>query len=150
MNRIPPQDNVKETTPSETQEAPGTGDEYLSDKKAVDLALPPDERTDHLYEAVLMLRSIDSDRRFELGAVVATPGAEEALTLAGQTPWVFLARHARGDWGHVSSDDWQENEFSIKNGLRLMSVYQTAKEETLWVITEADRSATTLLLPEEY
>jgi len=87
---------------------------------------------------------------FPLGQIVATPAALEAIEEAGQTPADFLARHAAGDWGGVSPDDAQENELSLKEGYRLMSVYWTAKEEKLYLITEADRSATTMLLPDEY
>jgi len=89
-------------------------------------------------------------RTFDLGQIVATPGALAALAEAHQTPEEFLARHQRGDWGEVSQEDYQENELSAERGFRLLSVYRTAKGVQLWVITEADRSATTLLLPEEY
>jgi hypothetical protein len=88
--------------------------------------------------------------RFALGQTIITPGAEEALELAGQTALEFLRRHITGDWGALSDDDIKENEFSLENGLRLLSRYQTAKGERLWIITEADRSATTILLPIEY
>lgn len=89
--------------------------------------------------------------RFSLGQVVATPGALAALEEAGQMPHEFLVRHMTGDWGsELSEEDVQENEFSLEHGLRLLSAYRTAKGEKFWVITEADRSATTLLLPSEY
>jgi hypothetical protein len=58
--------------------------------------------------------------------------------------------HARGDWGELSADDVAENEFSLQNGFRLLSSYATASGQKLWVITEADRALTTLLLPDEY
>jgi hypothetical protein len=87
---------------------------------------------------------------FKLGRVVATPGAIEALSHAGQTPWEFLARHARGDWGDVSEGDRQANDEAIKDSSRLLSAYQTKTGTRLWVITEADRSSTCLLLPDEY
>lgn len=87
---------------------------------------------------------------FALGQVVATPGALAALAKAGQTPLDFLSRHSGGDWGELSKDDREENDFSLKHGLRLLSSYRTAAGEKLWIITEADRSATTLLLPSEY
>jgi len=61
-----------------------------------------------------------------------------------------LARHARGDWGELSADDVAENEFSLKNGFRPLSSYATASGQKLWVIMEADRALTTLLLPDEY
>jgi len=88
--------------------------------------------------------------RFELGQTVITPGAQEALELAGQTPSEFLRRHISGDWGDLSDDDVQENEFSLEQGHRLLSRYETTKGERFWIITEADRSATTILLPIEY
>src|SRR5687767_6712521 len=88
--------------------------------------------------------------RFVLGQTVITPGAEEALQIAGQTAIEFLRRHMSCDWGELSDEDVKENEFSLKRGLRLLSRYQTAKGERLWIITEADRSATTILLPSEY
>jgi hypothetical protein len=88
--------------------------------------------------------------KFNLGQTVATPGALRALEEAGQNPIEFLARHQRGDWGDLCQEDRRENEFSLKHGFRLLSAYLTAKGVKLWVITEADRSATTILLPEEY
>ena len=88
--------------------------------------------------------------RFALGQTFITPGAEEALQIAGQTAIEFLRLHMSGDWGELSAEDLQENELSIKNGFRILSSYRTGKGQVLWVITEADRSATTLLLPSEY
>jgi len=88
---------------------------------------------------------------FSLGQLVATPGALAALAKAGQTPLEFLARHVRGDWGALTEEDRKENQLSLERGFRLLSSYRTNTGDTkLWVITEADRSATTILLPEEY
>lgn len=88
---------------------------------------------------------------FSLGQVVVTPGALIALEKAGQTPLEFLARHVRGDWGELSEEDHKENRFSLECGFQLLSTYRTNAGDTkLWVITEADRSVTTLLLPDEY
>ena len=87
---------------------------------------------------------------FPLGQTFITPGAQEALQIAGQTAIEFLRRHMSCDWGELSDDDIQENEFSLKKGFRLLSNYRTAKGQQLWIITEADRSATTVLLPSEY
>ena len=87
---------------------------------------------------------------FALGRLVATPGALELLTRAEQTPLGFLARHSRGDWGECCSEDAKEIDFSVKAGLRILSVYSTRTGAKLWIITEADRSVTTLLLPSEY
>ena len=88
--------------------------------------------------------------RFPLGQTYITPGAEEALMIAGQTGIEFLRRHMSNDWGDLSDEDVRENELSLKEGFRLLSAYRTAKGQKLWIITEADRSATTILLPDEY
>jgi len=89
--------------------------------------------------------------RFALGQTFITPGAEEALMIAGQTAIEFLRRHMSCDWGsELSDEDVQENELSLKEGFRLLSAYRTGKGQKLWIITEADRSATTVLLPSEY
>ena len=91
--------------------------------------------------------------RFPLGQVVATPGALDALAGAGRTPAEFLDRHAAGDWGDVGGEDAAENALSLARGFRLFSSYAydpadpTAK---VWIITEADRSSTCVLLPSEY
>lgn len=87
---------------------------------------------------------------FELGYVVATPGVLDTLESARQTPSEFLERHVRGDWGDMCEEDARENEFSLSRHLRLMSAYTSSTGVKIWVITEADRSVTTLLLPEEY
>jgi hypothetical protein len=88
--------------------------------------------------------------RFQLGRMVLTPGAIEALAAAGQDATEFLSRHRTGDWGDLSEEDKRENEFSVDKELRIFSAYHTAKGEKLWIITEADRSVTTILLPSEY
>ena len=88
--------------------------------------------------------------KFRLGKLVATAGALDALTESGQSPMEFVGRHLQGDWGDCCQEDRQANEDALKNGDRLFSVYRTAKGVKLWVITEADRSVTTILLPSEY
>ena len=88
--------------------------------------------------------------RFALGRTFITPGAEEALLIAGQTGIEFLRRHMACDWGELPEEDVKENEVSLKEGFRLLSAYRTGKGQKLWIITEADRSATTVLLPSEY
>ena len=88
--------------------------------------------------------------RFQLGRVVATPGALRALERAEQLPAEFLDRHVNGDWGEVPEEDKQENEFSVEHGFRIVSAYTTSAGEKIWVITEPDRSYTTILLPSEY
>ena len=84
-----------------------------------------------------------------LGRVVATPGALQLLCETGQAPFDYLARHQTGDWGELDTHDRRENQLSIKNGWRVLSSYPVG-DSKLWIITEADRSVTTLLLPEEY
>jgi hypothetical protein len=89
--------------------------------------------------------------RFTLGQIFITPGAEEALQIAGQTAIEFLRRHISCDWGsELSEDDVRENELSLIEGFRLLSNYRTSRGQRLWIITEADRSATTILLPSDY
>jgi len=88
--------------------------------------------------------------KFELGQLVATPGALSALEEAGQDAIKFVSRHASGDWGDLSEEDRNENEFSLLHGFRLLSSYRLRNGVKVWVITEADRSSTTLLLPDEY
>jgi hypothetical protein len=82
--------------------------------------------------------------------VVATPGALEAFQNATQEPLSFLQRHITGDWGTVPEEDQAENNLFVKNGFRILSAYEVDTGQKVWIITEADRSATTLLLPEEY
>jgi hypothetical protein len=86
---------------------------------------------------------------FPLGQLVMTRGAIEALAEAGQLPMEFVQRHQSGDWGEVPEQDSQENEYSLEHGFRLLSAYTLRTGIRMWIITEADRSAT-LLLPEEY
>lgn len=88
--------------------------------------------------------------RLPLGQVVATPGALAAIERAGQGPLAFLHRHASGDWGIVGEADKAANDRALRRGERILSAYRTATGEKLWVITEHDRSTTTILLPDEY
>jgi len=84
-----------------------------------------------------------------LGRIVATPGALRVLREAGEGPLHYLARHRSGDWGDLDPLDRRENELSLKHGWRVVSSYP-AGEGRIWIITEADRFVTTILLPEEY
>jgi hypothetical protein len=93
---------------------------------------------------------INRQPAFELGQIVATPGALAALKKAGQQPGEFLTRHVNREWGDLSDEDRKENDYSLEHGFRVFSSYRSNAGDKLWVITEADRSATTLLLPEEY
>lgn len=99
---------------------------------------------------------IDTQRPcFDLGQIVATPGASEALDSANQSPSEYLQRHAAGDWGAVSAEDAIANDTALVDGSRLLSAYQLPDNQRIWIITEAEdksghRLATTILLPEEY
>jgi hypothetical protein len=88
--------------------------------------------------------------KFELGRIVSTPCALEALKAAGQDPGFFLDRHVKGDWGDVCEEDKAANEDALVNGERILSAYKTLLGVRVWVITEADRASTCVLLPEEY
>lgn len=89
--------------------------------------------------------------RFPLGQTFITPGAEEALQIAGQTAIEFLRLHMSGQWGgELSEEDIFENELALKKGFRLLSSYRTSKGQAIWIVTEADRSSSTILLPCEY
>jgi hypothetical protein len=89
--------------------------------------------------------------KFPLGQVVsATLGALAALQEAQDSFTPYLARHGEGDWGEVNAEDTAENELSLRDGFRLLSAYTITSGTKIWVITERDRSATTILLPEEY
>ena len=98
--------------------------------------------------------------RFALGQVVATPGALRLLQQTNTDALALLTRHVTGDWGDICAEDAQENALSVVEGFRLMSVYalplsdrvatNTDPRERVWLITEADRSVTTLLLPRDY
>ena len=88
---------------------------------------------------------------FPLGRVVATPRALNVLVTAGQDPDELLDRHQSGDWGEVSPEGARDNEVSAREGFRVLSSYLVGSSvRRIWVITEADRSVTTILLPEEY
>ena len=84
-----------------------------------------------------------------LGRVVATPGALNLLSEIGEDPFGYIARHAAGDWGNLCAFDRRQNEIALRDGYRVLSSYPVGRE-CVWIITEADRSVTTILLPEEY
>jgi hypothetical protein len=86
--------------------------------------------------------------KFRLGRLCATPNAKDNIP----NPEILaaLVRHVGGDWGDVDEHDRKENELSLREGFRLFSVYRSAQGTKFWVITEADRSVTTVLLPEDY
>jgi hypothetical protein len=97
------------------------------------------------------MNSLPTVPLFSAGRIVATPGALALLEQANKSPLEFLSRHLRGDWGDdLCQEDKTENELSLKYGFRLLSSYRVTDTEKSWMITEADRSVTTLLLPAEY
>ena len=101
-------------------------------------------------------RSI-SQRTFKLGQVVATPAALAVLEKLNVSTWQMISRHSKCDWGDLCNEDWELNNHSLANGMRIFSSYKLAcgtrdgpTTETVWIITEADRASTTILLPSEY
>ena len=93
--------------------------------------------------------------RFDLGRLLATPGALRAMEEAGQTPLDFITRHARGDWGELCEEDKRLNDEALVDGSRLLSSYRLSNGEKLWVISEAcddqgRRACSTILRPDEY
>jgi len=94
--------------------------------------------------------------KFKLGKTVATPGALDALSKSNQSPQSFLERHIMGDWGNVCKEDAALNneavayEGNMDKQQRVLSSYKTSKGDIIWIITEWDRSVTTILLPSEY
>ncbi|KVG12479.1 hypothetical protein [Burkholderia thailandensis] len=94
--------------------------------------------------------TVHAGPRFKLGRIFATPAALEAIANARVSIIDLLIRHMRGDWGDLSESDRQQNELSVKAGLRLLSCYVLPGHQTVWVVTEWDRTATTILLPGDY
>ena len=91
-----------------------------------------------------------TEAKFSMGRVVATPGALCALEEAFESALGFLSRHVSGDWGDVCAEDEQENDFAMGEHLRIFSAYHLRNGTKIWIITEADRSVTTILLPSGY
>ncbi|MCX7166601.1 MAG: hypothetical protein NTV11_10045 [Rhodocyclales bacterium] len=97
-----------------------------------------------------ILNRIPDRPLFPLGKLVATPGAVEMLKRLELSPFDFVSRHWQGDWGDLDVEDRNANTYALRESARLLSSYRINTQDKLWIITEADRSATTLLLPEEY
>ena|ERR1700722_18226282 len=87
---------------------------------------------------------------FALGQIYITPGADQAIEESQQTPRTFLYRHQTGDWGDLGEEDQESNDRAVSEGERIFSAYHTDRGVKIWVITEWDRSITTILLPWEY
>ena len=92
--------------------------------------------------------AIRSKSKFPLGRVAITDGAMEIVSPS--EVGLALARHCDGDWGNVNKDDWATNDSARDNGNRILSAYESDSKEVFWIITEWDRSMTTILLPSEY
>jgi len=88
--------------------------------------------------------------RFELGRITVTPAALAALEASAVPDLLLLAKHVHGDWDELDEQDRLQNELAVLLGLRVLSSYALPDGKKIWVITEADRSATTILLPGEY
>ena len=94
--------------------------------------------------------AIREKKNIPLGRLVITPPAESLLRKAGKSCQRFLDRHASGDWGDIPSDDWANNDDAVDNGGILHSAYTVHGQDRIWIITESDRSVTTILLPDDY
>jgi hypothetical protein len=98
-----------------------------------------------------MKNDTSTHQLFPLGNLVFTCGAMDLISRTGTTVSSLLGRHFFGDWGAVCESDKRVNDQAVTEGARILSAYELgAGREILWLITEADRSATTFLLPEEY
>jgi|OM-RGC.v1.029590558 hypothetical protein len=105
------------------------------------------------FQATIIMSqsSVIYDRpRFKLGRIFATPAAIDVLSDVQVSIVDLLIRHVRGDWGDIPEADREQNELSVDVGLRLLSSYVLPNGQTVWVITEWDRSSTTFLLPGDY
>jgi len=87
---------------------------------------------------------------FALGTIAITPGANDEFLLSNENPTTYLKKHMTGDWGELDEHDRKANEASVRHGERIMSVYHLATNAKIYIITEWDRSVTTILLPEDY
>jgi hypothetical protein len=90
------------------------------------------------------------DGLFRLGRVVATPAVLHAIEKSGESLIAYLSRHCHGDWGDLTDDDKQANIEALAGGTRILSAYHLMDRTKIWIITEADRSSTCILLPSEY
>ena len=98
----------------------------------------------------VLLISVAPRPLFALGQLVMTAGVGDLIRQGRINPSAYLRRHLSGDWGELSTEDRRSNDAALKSGDRLLSSYQVAPDLKLWIITEWDRSVTTLLLPDEY
>lgn len=91
-----------------------------------------------------------TESKFHLGEIISTTQLFVYCEKNRFALFSYLARYANGDWGDVCKEDWKSNDEALKNGLRLISEYKLPDGRRIWIITEWDRSATTLLFPEDY
>ena len=91
-----------------------------------------------------------TESKFHLGEIISTTHSFEHCEKNRFALFSYLARYANGDWGDVCKEDWKSNDEALKNGERLLSEYKLPDDRRIWIITEWDRSATTLLFPEDY
>ncbi len=87
---------------------------------------------------------------FSPGLLIATSGALAAAEASGESLLEYIQRHLEGDWGDVDSEDTYSNLYALEHDLRLLSSYKLKNGQRIWIISEADRSSTCILLPEEY
>lgn len=97
-----------------------------------------------------MEEKIIIESKFNFGNVVATTPLFEYCKARSFPLLPYMVRHAQGDWGDVCKEDWESNDEALKSGQRLLSEYKLPDGKRIWIITEWDRSATTLLFPEDY
>lgn len=120
------------------------GSDWFSDAKH-----PGTPRTPRVPPPPIVIAlTTDPVPRFPVGRLMITPAAAQVVPADEATR--ALRRHAAGDWGNVDSEDWAANDAALRHGTRLLSSYQTQDKTVFWVITEADRSVTTILLPSDY
>lgn len=129
---------------------PTTGRYSLGLPESITIYTAPDEGTTYIWPTSEAIgeRPLSGPFLFKPGLVTGTPHALIMLEDFHHDPLEFYSQHMRGDWGDVSADTWEENEVALQKGLQLFSSYKV-ESERLWIISEADRSATTFLLPSD-
>jgi len=137
---------------------PGRANRFIWREGDLQIIPPQQNRTSDPRDPRLpVLRQLGSEQHqteveggFPLGRLFATPGVIQAVVTAGDDVFPYLARHARGDWGEVNDYDWRANDAAVVSGTRLLSAYRLRDGTRIWIISEADRASTTILLPNEY
>src|SRR5258706_16029897 len=150
LNTRPARSPVNASTPPLRAAPHDSGPMWVADPLSYDFFIHYTSPVLTGAQGVFPMQQLSKQPAFELGQIVATPGALAALKKSGQQPGEFLTRHVNREWGDLSDEDRKENDYSLEHGFRLLSAYRTHAGDKLWIITESDRSVTTLLLPEEY